>query len=74
MNAYKQQAVAGSPRLMRMSDFELESILRQRSTGLGEFTFLCPACGIRLQAEWGAMSRLGRCPVCEIRFPVPPQS
>ena len=71
MNAYKQQAVAGSPGLIQMSDFELESLLRQRPVGPGKFKFLCPACGIRLQAEVGATGRPGKCPACETHFRVP---
>ena len=75
MRAFKQQntggPVAGPPK--RMSDFELESLLRQRPLG-PKFTFRCPACGNRLRAELEAAGRLGQCPVCETCFPVPPQS
>ena len=52
MSEFKQQnagsPVAESPGPTRMSDFELESILRQRPLGPRKLTFLCPACEIRV--------------------------
>ena len=69
MRSFKQQN-AESPGPKRMSDFELEAILRQRPVG-PKFTFRCPACGNRLQAESAMTGRVGQCPACEMLFHVP---
>ena len=76
MNEFRQHdaagPVAGPPGPQRMSQDELESILRLQPPGLQTFTFLCPVCGNRLRAEVKATGRVGQCPACEMLFNVPP--
>ena len=58
---------------MGISDFELESLLRQRPLVPRRLTFLCPACGNQLKADPASQGKVGRCPACAMRVPVPGQ-
>jgi cytochrome c-type biogenesis protein CcmH/NrfF len=57
--------VAELPRPTRMSQFEWRHPL-----DLHKFSFPCPVCGKRLQMDFRAIGKMGRCPVCQNRFHV----
>jgi DNA-directed RNA polymerase subunit RPC12/RpoP len=61
----------GGPGGAKLSDFELESLLRQRPIVSHKFVFRCPACGNQLRTDLTAKGRFGQCPACETHVPVP---
>ena len=61
---------ASGPVANHLSDFELESLLRQRPISK-KFVFRCPACGNQLRTDSTATGRFGQCPACAMQVPVP---
>ena len=64
----RNQALAGATGL---TEFELESILRQKPLAGRKFVFMCPACGHRLRTNLLSAGRIGRCPACQTEQTVP---
>ena len=74
MHNRQQSALAELTRLQRISEDEVELILRHEPPNQHTFTFLCPVCSKTLRAEVKTTGRQGRCPACEMLFNVPSPS